>query len=107
MPEMKKDKTRSVSIEVRSKDKGALSGAIVQVIGTTQGTVTDTDGHAEIAVPGGSKLMISYPGYEPATVDTKQHSQKRRPASSCCSELKTRPQARQTKERQPPKNRSP
>ena len=71
----KKDKTRSVSIEVRSKDKGALSGAIVQVIGTTQGTVTDTDGHAEIAVPGGSKLMISYPGYEPATVD-KQHSQK-------------------------------
>ena len=72
----KKDKTRSVSIEVRSKDKGALSGAIVQVIGTTQGTVTDTDGHAEIAVPGGSKLMISYPGYEPATVDTKQHSQK-------------------------------
>ena len=72
----KKDKTRSVSIEVRSKDKGALSGAIVQVIGTTQGTVTDTDGHAEIAVPGGSKLMISYPDYEPATVDTKQHSQK-------------------------------
>mgnify|MGYP003265751304 FL=1 len=72
----KKDKTRSVSIEVRSKDKGALSGAIVQVIGTTQGTVTDTDGHAEIAVPGGSKLMISYPGYEPATVDTKQRSQK-------------------------------
>ena len=72
----KKDKTRSVSIEVRSKDKGALSGAIVQVIGTTQGTVTDTDGHAEIAVPGGSKLMISYPGSEPATVDTKQHSQK-------------------------------
>ena len=72
----KKDKTRSVTIEVRSKDKGALSGAIVQVIGTTQGTVTDTDGHAEIAVPGGSKLMISYPGYEPATVDTKQHSQK-------------------------------
>ena len=72
----KKDKTRSVSIEVRSKDKGALSGAIVQVIGTTQGTVTDTDGHAEIAVPGGSNLMISYPGYEPATVDTKQHSQK-------------------------------
>ena len=72
----KKDKTRSVSIEVRSKDKGALSGAIVQVIGTTQGTVTDTDGHAEIAVPGGSKLMISYPGYEPATVDTKLHSQK-------------------------------
>ena len=72
----KKDKTRSVSIEVPSKDKGALSGAIVQVIGTTQGTVTDTDGHAEIAVPGGSKLMISYPGYEPATVDTKQHSQK-------------------------------
>ena len=65
-----------MSIEVRSKDKGALSGAIVQVIGTTQGTVTDTDGHAEIAVPGGSKLMISYPGYEPATVDTKQHSQK-------------------------------
>ena len=72
----KKDKTRSVSIEVRSKDKGALSGAIVQVIGTTQGTVTDTDGHAEIPLPGGSKLMISYPGYEPATVDTKQHSQK-------------------------------
>ena len=71
-----KDMTRIVSIEVRSKDNGALSGAIVQVIGTTQGTVTDTDGHAEIAVPGGSKLMISYPGYEPATVDTKQHSQK-------------------------------
>ena len=72
----KKDKTRSVSIEVRSKDKGALSGAIVQVIGTTQGTVTDADGHADIAVPGGSKLMLSYPGHEPATVDTKQHSQK-------------------------------
>ena len=65
-----------MSIDVRNKDKGALPGAIVQVVGTTQGTVTNADGHAEITVPDGSKLLVSYPGYESATVDTKRHSQK-------------------------------
>lgn len=72
----KKDKTCRVSIDVRNKDKGALPGAIVQVVGTTQGTVTNADGHAEITVPDGSKLLVSYPDYESATVDTKRHSQK-------------------------------
>ena len=72
----KKDKSCRVSIDVRNKDKGALPGAIVQVVGTTQGTVTNADGHAEITVPDGSKLLVSYPGYESATVDTKRHSQK-------------------------------
>lgn len=76
MPEMKKGQDTQRVDRGSEQGQRALSGAIVQVIGTTQGTVTDTDGHAEIAVPGGSKLMISYPGYEPATVDTKQHSQK-------------------------------
>lgn len=65
-----------MSIDVRNKDKGALPGAIVQVVGTTQGTVTNADGHAEITVPDGSKLLVSYPDYESATVDTKRHSQK-------------------------------
>ena len=51
-----------MSIDVRNKDKGALPGAIVQVVGTTQGTVTNADGHAEITVPdlrGGFSHLIA------------------------------------------------
>lgn len=65
----KKAKTCNVSIDVLNA-KGAVQGAAVQVIGSTQGVVTDAEGHARITVPGGSKLMISYPGCEAVILDT-------------------------------------
>lgn len=66
--DLKKDKTCKVTINVRNKDNAAIPGALVQVAGTTQGVVTDAEGHAGITVPVGSRLTVSYPDYEPETV---------------------------------------
>lgn len=73
--DLKKDKTYKVTIAVRNKDNAVIQGAIVQVAGTAQGVVTDTQGHAEISVPGGSKLVVSYPDYKAATIETKHQNQ--------------------------------
>lgn len=70
-----KEKTCTVSITVRNEKQEAVQGAIVLLAGSTKGTVSDAEGHATITVPYGSKLMISYPDYETATVDTEHQNQ--------------------------------
>ncbi len=46
----------------------AIIGANVKVKGSTIGTITDLDGVFKLTVPLGSKLIISFIGYETATV---------------------------------------
>ena len=52
---------------------GPIAGANVVVKGTTNGTITDMDGHFSLDAPKGAKLQISYIGYitKELTVDTK------------------------------------
>ena len=42
---------------------GPIAGANVVVKGTTNGTITDMDGHFSLGAPKGAKLQISYIGY--------------------------------------------
>lgn len=65
-----KDKSCRVRVSVKDENKQPVKGAAVQVVGTTNGTVTDAEGDAEITVAGGSKLIISYPGYEAQIIET-------------------------------------
>lgn len=51
-----------------SEDGGPVVGASVMVDGTKTGTVTDVDGHFELNVPAGSKLVITYLGMKKKTV---------------------------------------
>lgn len=46
-----------------------LTGANVQVVGTTTGTTTDLDGNFSLSCPTGSLLTISYIGYLPQQVN--------------------------------------
>lgn len=41
-----------------------IIGATIQIKGTTQGTVTNIDGHFSLTAPAGSTLVVSYVGYE-------------------------------------------
>lgn len=50
-------------------DGEPLPGVIVAAAGTKQGSVTDSEGRAEIAAPQGSVLNIQYVGYATATVE--------------------------------------
>ena len=54
---------RTVTGRVVDKNGDPIIGANVVVKGTTQGTVTDIDGHYSIAIPDGAILKISYIGY--------------------------------------------
>ena len=45
-----------------------IIGASVQVQGAKGGTMTDLDGNYTISVPNGSKLTVTYIGYEPQTI---------------------------------------
>lgn len=65
-----KDKACRVRVSVKDENKQPVKGAAVCVVGTTDGTVTDAAGDAEITVAGGSKLIISYPGYEAQIIET-------------------------------------
>jgi hypothetical protein len=49
---------------VKAQNGEPLPGATVQVKGTTNGTVTDIDGHFSISAAGTVTLTISYVGYE-------------------------------------------
>ena len=51
-----------------SEDGEPIVGASVMVDGTKTGTVTDLDGHFELNVPAGSKLVITYLGMKKKTV---------------------------------------
>jgi TonB family protein len=56
---------------IDAKSNEVLSGAVVIIEGTTEGTVTDDDGKFSIRVPGSDNfLVISYVGYETQQVKT-------------------------------------
>ncbi|MGM9754826.1 MAG: SusC/RagA family TonB-linked outer membrane protein [Parabacteroides sp.] len=54
---------RTITGTVVDKNGDPIIGANVVVKGTTQGTITDMDGHYSIAIPDGAILKISYIGY--------------------------------------------
>ena len=53
---------------VRDSQGEPVIGANVMVDGGTKGTITDIDGHFQISVPAGTKLKISFIGYETKTL---------------------------------------
>lgn len=53
---------------VTQKEGEPVVGATIQVVGTQQGTVTDTDGRFTISVPANAQLQVSYIGYATQTV---------------------------------------
>ncbi len=54
-------------VVIGGDDSQPIIGANVQVVGTTQGTITDFDGNFELSVPAGSTISISYIGYKAYT----------------------------------------
>lgn len=56
---------------VKTEDGLPLASAHVILLGTTVGTVTDTNGNFEINVPNDGVLVISYIGYESQAVNIK------------------------------------
>ena len=63
---------RKMRLTVRDNDKQAVMGAIVQLSGTQKGVVTNAGGSAEITVPQGSRLEVSYPDCETAVVEVRK-----------------------------------
>ncbi|MBS1532852.1 MAG: carboxypeptidase-like regulatory domain-containing protein, partial [Bacteroidetes bacterium] len=60
---------RTVTGTVTAKDDGLpIPGATVKVKGTTNATVTNSAGKYSISVPSGASLVVSFVGYETATV---------------------------------------
>ena len=60
---------RKLTGTVTDKNGNPIAGANVVVTGTTQGTITDTDGNFSIDVPDGSKtLTFTFIGMEPQEV---------------------------------------
>ena len=62
--------TMKVEGTVRDKSGNPIIGAVVQLIGTKDGSVTDTDGRFAMKVPAeGSKLKISYVGMKSTIIE--------------------------------------
>ena len=59
---------------VRDSQGEPVIGANVMVDGGTKGTITDIDGHFQISVPAGTKLKISFIGYETKNVTVKNNT---------------------------------
>ncbi|MCB9081196.1 MAG: carboxypeptidase-like regulatory domain-containing protein, partial [Lewinellaceae bacterium] len=56
--------TRTVSGTVTdATDNSPMIGVTVQVVGTTDGTITDLDGRYQIQLPRGQTLRFSFTGY--------------------------------------------
>lgn len=70
---------------VKAQNGEPLPGATVQVKGTTNGTVTDIDGHFSISAAGTVTLTISYVGYESIEISASAAS----PVSATLKELTT------------------
>ncbi len=65
---------RKVKGKVTDEQGYPIIGASVQIEGTNEGTITDIDGHYEITAADGSKLRVSYIGYETLDKLVKQDS---------------------------------
>ncbi len=74
VPPSQKSKTirGKVLEELKKGEESPLIGAVVHWLGTSQGSTTDADGHFELEPhPGSNRLVVSYIGYRPDTVDVK------------------------------------
>ena len=56
---------------VSVEDGGPVSGAIVLVVGTKTGTVTDTNGNFSLQCPKNAHLQISFIGMEPVVIEAQ------------------------------------
>ncbi len=61
--------TITVRGTVRDVSRSALVGVSIVVDGTSNGTITDLDGRFSIQAPSNGKLVFSYVGYKPQTVN--------------------------------------
>lgn len=67
--------TKTVKGTVNDSSGEPLAGVSVSVVGTTVGTMTDTDGNYTIIIPEGrTQLKFSYIGFEPQTVNLSDRS---------------------------------
>lgn len=57
-----------------SDEAGALPGVTILVEGTTNGVITDLDGHYSVKVKKGGKLTFSYVGYKTQTIVVNQET---------------------------------
>ena len=57
-----------------AKDGNTLPGVSILQKGTTTGTVTDSNGHYSITVPGNSTLVFSFVGFQPKDVVVSGHT---------------------------------
>lgn len=71
-----KAQTKEISGTVTSKDGEALIGASILVVGTTNGTTTDIEGHFKLTISTPKpKLRISFVGYNDVTIDVNNQTQ--------------------------------
>jgi TonB-linked SusC/RagA family outer membrane protein len=61
--------TITVQGTVKDASNAALMGVSIKVQGSSIGTITDLDGKYSIKVPSSSKLIFSYVGYKPQTIN--------------------------------------
>lgn len=59
---------RTIRGKVLDRSGESIIGASVKEDGTSNGTITDIDGNFKLTLTGGKKLLVSYVGYENATV---------------------------------------
>ncbi|HRJ16166.1 MAG TPA: carboxypeptidase-like regulatory domain-containing protein, partial [Saprospiraceae bacterium] len=74
VPPSQKSKTirGKVLEELKKGEESPLIGAVVHWLGTSQGSTTDAAGHFELEPhPGSNRLVVSYIGYRPDTVEVK------------------------------------
>jgi len=63
--------TRVTGTVVSAEDGEPIIGATVLVQGQKTGTVTDSNGHFNLSVPSGKKIVVSYIGMESQTLTPK------------------------------------
>ncbi|WP_295939248.1 M56 family metallopeptidase [uncultured Alistipes sp.] len=68
------EQTCQVTVTVQDENQHVIPGAAIQVVGGKKGSITNAEGRAVLSVPGGSKLAISYPGYETENLEASGSS---------------------------------
>lgn len=73
LPEIQQKNTRTVSGTVKDEKGETIIGASVSVVGTTNGTITDTEGHYSLNVsdPSTATLKFSFIGYKEQLVPVR------------------------------------
>ncbi len=66
--------THTVSGTIRDAAGNPLPGVVVIVPGTTNGTITDLDGHYSLKIDGAQKLQASFIGFKTSEIDLSSGS---------------------------------